>query len=167
MPGKFALAYLPRNKVVIEFVTVTPEGIRYRKNLFRSLNQLMKWFKEHFKEPIPQSVLTPAHSVSAITPSINQIAIQKASASIPSHMFNTISQVTKTPQQVTSSSMRPPSSYHGNPRSSQQPTPSFNTPSQQKNRPNNDWRKTPRDSRTPLYQTPGASSMMSISSPEL
>ena len=96
LPGKFALAYLPRNKVIIEFITVMPEGIRYRKNLFRSLNQLMRWFKDHFKDQIPQSILAAANQ-SQITPSINQ-AIQKAAASMPSHLFNSLPQVAGTPQ---------------------------------------------------------------------
>ena len=182
MPGKFALAYLPRNKVIIEFVTVTPEGIRYRKNAFRSLNALMRWFKEHFKDPIPQA--TPSHT---ITPNINQ-AIQKAAATMPSHLFNTL-QTLQTPQS-TYGSMGPPISaanHHGNARvRSSQPTPSSDTPSQTNNNwsssnraggrsAGNDWRqqiesssynrRTPRDgnTRTPLYATPGASSMMSIS----
>jgi len=147
MPGKFALAYLPRSKVIIEFVTVTPEGIRYRKNVFRSLASLMKWFKDHFKDPIPQQ--TP----SQITPNINQ-AIQKAAASMPSHLFNTLSQVTQTP-------MGPPVNNQS-----------------RANRAGNHWkqqlestntaysrRSTPRDgttNRTPIYNTPGASSMMSM-----
>lgn len=178
MPGKFALAYLPRNKVIIEFVTVTPEGIRYRKNLFRSLNELMRWFKDHFKDPIPQA--TPSHT---ITPNINQAAIRKAAASMPSHLFNSL-QTLQTPQS-TYGSMGPPLSTAIHARSSQ-PTPSLNTPGQNwpssnrgqttAGRSGNDWRqqiensssynrKTPRDgnTRTPLYNTPGASSMMSIS----
>ena len=40
-----------------EFVTVTPEGLRYRSTLFPSLSPLVKWFKEHFRDPIPGSKL--------------------------------------------------------------------------------------------------------------
>ena len=52
-PGKFMLSYLPRKTVRHEFVTVTPDGIRYRQQIFTSLNSLVKWFKEHFRDPIP------------------------------------------------------------------------------------------------------------------
>jgi len=181
MPGKFALAYLPKSKPIIEFVTVTPEGIRYRKNLFRSLNSLMRWFKDHFRDTITQS--TPSQT---ITPNINNPAIQKAMQSVNSmpSLLNTLQSLQQTPQS-TYGAMGPPmkaaSNHHAaRQRSghSQQPTPAHDTPSQN-NWPNrsagNDWRqqiesssynrRTPRDSntRTPLYQTPGASSMMSIS----
>jgi transcription elongation factor SPT6 len=59
-PGKFLISYLPRNKYKHEYVTVTPDGFRFRSQMFDSVNTLLKWFKEHFKDPIPQS--TPANS---------------------------------------------------------------------------------------------------------
>ena len=170
LPGKFALAYLPKNKAVIEFVTVTPEGIRYRKNLFRSLNTLMRYFKDHFKDPFTQAaaVTTPQ-----ITPHINQ-AIQKAAASMPNHLFNTLSQVAGTPQSTT---MGPPSNHLRIRAYGSQPTPQqVDTPSQNwssrtpGSRAGNDWRaqleaNSGYNRRTPkeVYATPGASSMMSIS----
>ena len=52
-PGKFLLSYLPRNHFRHEYVTVTPEGYRYRGQLFETLKGLLKWFKEHFRDPIP------------------------------------------------------------------------------------------------------------------
>ena len=52
-PGKFMLGYMPRNKPRIEFVTVTPDGYRYRGRVHGSLNGLTRWFKEHFRDPIP------------------------------------------------------------------------------------------------------------------
>ncbi len=56
-PGKFMLSYMPRKSVRHEFVSVTPEGFRYRGNMFHSLNQLVRWFKEHFRDPIPGEFL--------------------------------------------------------------------------------------------------------------
>ena len=44
---------MPRNKPRIEFVTVTPDGFRYRGRIHANTNNLLKWFKEHFRDPIP------------------------------------------------------------------------------------------------------------------
>jgi transcription elongation factor SPT6 len=65
LPGKFLLSYLPRNKVQHEYITVTPEGYRYRQQNFGTLNQTIKWFKEHFRDPPPTStpVVTPKTQV--------------------------------------------------------------------------------------------------------
>jgi len=52
-PGKFLLSYLPRKSTRHEFVTVTPEGIRYRSRTFPALASVVRWFKEHFRDPIP------------------------------------------------------------------------------------------------------------------
>lgn len=52
-PGKFLLSYLPRNHFRHEYVTVTPEGYRFRGQVFETLGGLLKWFKEHFRDPIP------------------------------------------------------------------------------------------------------------------
>ena len=61
LSGKFMITYMPRDKVLFsllesrfsqlfskvrhEFVTVTPDGFRFRKQTFETLGQLMKWFK--------------------------------------------------------------------------------------------------------------------------
>ena len=50
--GKFSLSYLPRRTVKHEYMTVTADGIRYRGQMFTHLNSLIKWFKEHFREPV-------------------------------------------------------------------------------------------------------------------
>ncbi|XP_065663621.1 transcription elongation factor SPT6 isoform X2 [Hydra vulgaris] len=52
-PGKFMLGYMPRLKPKIEFVTVTRDGFRYRGRIHANTNNLLKWFKEHFRDPIP------------------------------------------------------------------------------------------------------------------
>ena len=58
-PGKFLLSYLPRTKARHEYVTITPDGFRFRKLNFETLSSLMKWFKEHFRDPIPGTPVTP------------------------------------------------------------------------------------------------------------
>ncbi|XP_055642141.1 transcription elongation factor SPT6 isoform X2 [Toxorhynchites rutilus septentrionalis] len=65
-PGKFLLSYLPRTKFKHEYVTVTPEGFRFRQENFDSVNSLLKWFKEHFRDPIPSATpsSTPRGSAS-------------------------------------------------------------------------------------------------------
>lgn len=62
MPGKFMLSYMPRDRTVHEFATVTHEGLRFRGQVFSTLNTLIKWFKEHFREPIPQKLVTPSQA---------------------------------------------------------------------------------------------------------
>ena len=52
-PGKFMLGYMPRNKPRVEYVTVCPEGFRYRGRVHATVNGLLRWFKEHFRDPIP------------------------------------------------------------------------------------------------------------------
>ena len=47
------MSYLPRNKVRHEFVSVTPDGYRFRRQMHDTLPLLVKWFKEHFRDPIP------------------------------------------------------------------------------------------------------------------
>lgn len=112
-PGKFLLSYLPRGKCVHEYVTVTPEGFRFRQQVFESLNALLKWFKEHFKDPIPSAtpqMVTPRGSVTGSsrasfpTPALSQSsltsadAIHKVAKNMPSHMLHSLSQVaSKTP----------------------------------------------------------------------
>ncbi len=57
-PGKFIMSYLPGSKVQHEFISVNPEGFKYRQQAFQSFNATLKWFKEHFKDA-PPSVNTP------------------------------------------------------------------------------------------------------------
>ncbi len=58
-PGKFMLSYMPRNSSHHEFATVTPEGYRFRRQSFDTLSSLLKWFKEHFRDAIPGTPVTP------------------------------------------------------------------------------------------------------------
>lgn len=102
-PGKFLLSYLPRNKVRHEFVTITPEGFRFRERMFDSVASLFKWFKEHFRDPPPggmtpgtprlSSGRTPYGSGGTPSFSMSTEAIQRVAQNLPSHMMQTLSAV--------------------------------------------------------------------------
>lgn len=90
-PGKFLLSYLPRAKPAHEFVTVTPDGFRFRQQNFDSMNQLLKWFKEHYRDPPPASMplVTPKnHTLRtpgyATTPGYND-GVSRVGAPTQSH----------------------------------------------------------------------------------
>ncbi|GAB6026482.1 hypothetical protein CHUAL_012908 [Chamberlinius hualienensis] len=102
-PPKFLLSYLPRTKCRHEFITAVPEGLRYRQQVFQSVGSLIKWFKDHFRDPVPGTPSnhnrTPVAGGNVMaTPSINIAnidpqTIQKAAQNLPRHMYNTLSQV--------------------------------------------------------------------------
>ncbi|XP_063222520.1 transcription elongation factor SPT6 isoform X2 [Bacillus rossius redtenbacheri] len=101
-PGKFMLSYLPRARCRHEFITVTPEGFRFRQQLFDSLGSLFRWFKEHFRDPVPGTPSTPRNMATNRTPyqtpglniaGMNQEAIQRVAQNLPSHMLHSLSQV--------------------------------------------------------------------------
>jgi len=49
-PGRFALYYQPKNNCCREFITPTAKGLRFRGNVFRDLEELIRWFKRHYKD---------------------------------------------------------------------------------------------------------------------
>ena len=55
-PGRFVLGYMPRVKPRMEYVSVTPDGYKYRGRVHANLNALFRWFKEHFRDPIPGTI---------------------------------------------------------------------------------------------------------------
>lgn len=69
-PGKFMLSYLPRTRVRHEYISVTPEGFKFRNLNFGRVNDLFRWFKEHFRDPIPGQV-TPSTPRAYNTPGVN------------------------------------------------------------------------------------------------
>ncbi|CAL8352830.1 unnamed protein product [Lota lota] len=104
LPGKFLLGYQPRGKPRVEFVTITPEGFRYRTQIFPTVNGLFRWFKDHYQEPVPgltpsssSRTRTPA-SVNATPANINIADLTRAVSALPpnmtSQMFNAIAAVT-------------------------------------------------------------------------
>lgn len=195
--------------MVHEYITVTPEGMRYRSKVHRSVNQLFRWFKEHFRDPIPRATPfqtpllgTPAQQFGPnATPSMQ--AVKRVAGALPNHMFDKLSQVAApfpntTPVggqgwgQSTPSQRTPSFGPQGTPRSNM-PTPqqsNWGPPGsmpppmgpprssgfQRTPRSGADWaemaqnwgpggdrRMVKRTPKTPSYQTPGASSQMSIS----
>ncbi len=68
-PGKFLLAYQPGSRPRYEYLTVTPDGLRYRSKVHITLEELLKWFKAHFHEPIPRpQPVNPSPAPSSILP---------------------------------------------------------------------------------------------------
>lgn len=63
-PGRFLLSYLPRSRCTHEYVSVTPDGYKFRQRMFDSLGGLLKWFKEHFRDPPPSG--TPMQRTPAL-----------------------------------------------------------------------------------------------------
>ncbi|XP_034949711.1 transcription elongation factor SPT6 [Chelonus insularis] len=102
-PGKFLLSYLPRVRCRHEYVTVIPEGFRFRGQMFGRVNDLFRWFKEHFRDPIPGQTTpsTPRGAVTSRTPyhttpgvgGMNSDAIQRVAQNLPHHMLHSLSQV--------------------------------------------------------------------------
>ena len=103
-PGKFLLSYLPRAQCRHEYISVTPEGFKFRAQMFGRLCDTLKWFKEHFRDPIPGQATpsTPRGMMSTRTPymatpggmnGMTQEAIQRVAQSMPHHMLNSLSQV--------------------------------------------------------------------------
>lgn len=104
LPGKFLLGYQPRAKPRVEYVTVTPEGFRYRGQAFHTVNGLFRWFKDHYQDPVPgitpsssSRTRTPA-SLSATPANINLADLTRAVNALPqnmtSQMFSAIAAVT-------------------------------------------------------------------------
>uniref|UniRef100_G3QB56 SPT6 homolog, histone chaperone and transcription elongation factor n=1 Tax=Gasterosteus aculeatus aculeatus TaxID=481459 RepID=G3QB56_GASAC len=104
MPGKFILGYQPRGKPRVEYVTITPDGFRYRSQIFPTVNGLFRWFKDHYQEPVPG--VTPSNSSRTRTPAslnatpanINIADLTRAVNALPrnmtSQMFSAIAAVT-------------------------------------------------------------------------
>ncbi|XP_002735856.2 transcription elongation factor SPT6-like [Saccoglossus kowalevskii] len=103
-PGKFVLFYQPRVKPRMEYVTITPDGFRYRQRMQSSLNSLLKWFKEHFRDPIPgvtPSSATPMSVRTENTPAssfnlanVDTSLLQKAISAFPPHVYSAIANMT-------------------------------------------------------------------------
>ncbi|XP_068217415.1 transcription elongation factor SPT6 isoform X2 [Palaemon carinicauda] len=105
LPGKFMLSYLPRDVVKHEFVTINPEGFRFRGKLqYSSLAGLLKWFKLNFRRAIPTTpgmVSTRTPYMTGTTPNIMAVdptTIQKVAQNLNPHMLHNLSQAaTNTP----------------------------------------------------------------------
>ena len=54
-PGCFYIVYLPRQSVIWEYISINPNGFKYRNKVFDNLNKLLGWFKVHFRDPRPDA----------------------------------------------------------------------------------------------------------------
>ncbi|CEF64905.1 Transcription elongation factor SPT6 [Strongyloides ratti] len=53
-PGKFVIAYQPRQKMLKEYFSVKPNGFRFRQQIFPTLDYMMSWFKSNFNKMPPR-----------------------------------------------------------------------------------------------------------------
>ncbi|KAF8563474.1 hypothetical protein P879_06561 [Paragonimus westermani] len=51
-PGYFILAYMPNKTPHFEFFSVRPEGFRFRRLIFSTLDRMVAWFKEHYNDAV-------------------------------------------------------------------------------------------------------------------
>uniref|UniRef100_A0AAZ3SVA5 Transcription elongation factor SPT6 n=1 Tax=Oncorhynchus tshawytscha TaxID=74940 RepID=A0AAZ3SVA5_ONCTS len=88
LPGKFILGYQPRGKPRVEFVTISPDGFRYRSQMFPTVNGLFRWFKDHFQEPVPgySNLTWPGYDLTR--------AVNALPRNMTSQMFSAIAAVT-------------------------------------------------------------------------
>ena len=102
-PGNFLLSYLPRTQCRHEYFSVISNGFKFRTQVFGKLNDLVRWFKEHFKEPIPPQVPSTAHigtmfsrtSPTGVLSEMTHEATQKVAQNVPHHISNSLSQLAK------------------------------------------------------------------------
>ncbi|XP_075243578.1 transcription elongation factor SPT6-like isoform X2 [Convolutriloba macropyga] len=66
-PGCFSIVYLPRQTVIWEYISITPNGFKYRGKVFDNLNKLLGWFKVHFRDPRPQPPPQPVQNELNVT----------------------------------------------------------------------------------------------------
>jgi len=62
-PGKFLLYYMPGNRPKHEYISVVPEGLRFRTLIFKTADKLIHWFKVHYRDP-PSAASAPGRSSS-------------------------------------------------------------------------------------------------------
>ncbi|GBP70340.1 Transcription elongation factor SPT6 [Eumeta japonica] len=69
-PGRFLLSYLPSSRCRHEYISVTADGYKFRLRMFDSLGALLKWFKEHFREPPPAAAAATQRTPGGRTPHV-------------------------------------------------------------------------------------------------
>ncbi|PAV58988.1 hypothetical protein WR25_12833 [Diploscapter pachys] len=52
-PGKFILSYYVSGRCRHEYFSMTPDGMKFRQTLFKSLERMMGWFKANYRQPPP------------------------------------------------------------------------------------------------------------------
>ncbi|XP_037068025.1 LOW QUALITY PROTEIN: transcription elongation factor SPT6-like, partial [Pollicipes pollicipes] len=99
-PGKFMLSYMPRTRARHEFITLTPEGFRFRQQIFETIPALFRWFKDHFRDPVPQTPRgTTAAARTPFTPgagfninNVNAEAVARVAQNLSGNVLHNLSQ---------------------------------------------------------------------------
>ena len=52
-PGRFLFSYMPTQRPKHEVVSIKPNGYKFRDQIFTSPNDMLRWFKQHYRDPIP------------------------------------------------------------------------------------------------------------------
>lgn len=66
-PGTIILTYIRSSNPHHELVGVYPMGFKFRKRMFKKIDQLVEYFQRHINDP-PQELGPPIRSVAAIVP---------------------------------------------------------------------------------------------------
>ncbi|KAI1293803.1 Transcription elongation factor SPT6 [Halotydeus destructor] len=158
LPGKFLLAYLPRNKVFHEYITVLAEGFKYRQKIFHSVNSLFRWFKEHFRDPIPRAtpMATPVQHTPSMSGTPSLQAIHRVAVNLPNNVFDSLSRVTGSSYSGTPTAAGAYGAAQGgwNQATPNQRTPATGTP-RQTGTPQAGWSGMPPPNAAPPRSTPG------------
>lgn len=88
----------------IEYVTITPDGFRYRSQIFPTVNGLFRWFKDHYQEPVPG--MKTVYSCVKVYPAADETYIQSFS-----YIFSSVKGITPS----NSSRTRTPASLNATP----------------------------------------------------
>jgi hypothetical protein len=101
-PGKFLLSYMVRLKAKHEYISITPDGYKFRHQVHKSFNVLVNWFKKHHNDPITFVNPTPQHRIVPSSPFVVPIISHGANAA-----YNTPQTSKPTPTHSTTP-QRPP-----------------------------------------------------------
>lgn len=67
-PGAFMLSYIRAVNPHHEYISLSPNGFRYRKKNFDSIDKLVGYFQKHFNDPIPEAPIPSRRAVAAMVP---------------------------------------------------------------------------------------------------
>lgn len=99
LPGKFLLSYLPRSKVIHEYVSVLPDSFKFRNKYHVTLANLLRWFKDNFRKNMgapatPAMMTNRTPYMGGTTPNLGGIessTIHKVAQNMPSHILHNLS----------------------------------------------------------------------------
>lgn len=65
-PGAFMLSYIRSINIHHEYISVSPNGFKFRKRYFESPDKLVSYFQKHHNDPMPE--VAPRRAVAAMVP---------------------------------------------------------------------------------------------------